>query len=365
MNRQQFAAACFLSLLSPMIRILPKAAAAAGGAVSVWSAIPAFGILLLFGWWMLRFADREPQGMAALFIRCLGKGFGRVVLFLYALAFLLYIGFILRVGADRLIATVYPESGPTVFVLVMLLLCLTAAMGRLRALGRAAVILRAMMLAVLVLVFVMAAKGLDPKLLRAPQTRAIPALFSGALPMVNVGGFALCFSFLGCHVEKNASKLHAYFPWVGILCLVMLLLGVTVIGRLGEGLSASLRYPFFTMVRELSLLQLADRVEALIVAMWVFSDFMLCSLLLRCSYETLRECFGLTDAETLPYFTLQGGKWLLIAETFTAGLFAFIIAQSSAELLPWSERIIPRLFAGLIFGGFPLVWAVGRIRKKI
>lgn len=365
LNRQQFAACCFLALLSPMIRILPGAAARMGGGVCWLSAVPACGALLLFLWWMLRFLQKEPRGMAVMLRRCLGRGLGRLMLGLYGLAFLFYIGFILRVGADRLIATVYPKSGPTVFVLVMLLACLTAAMGRMTALGRTAVIFRTMMLAVLALMLGISFKDIDPALLDVPRMDDLPALARGALPMVNVGGFALCFSFLGGYVDKKGPAGRVYLPWLGVLCGLMLLLCVTVVGRFGAYLTGELHHPFFTMVRDLSLLHLADRVEALIVGMWVFSDFVLCTMLLRCSYEAWRECFALPDPEALPYFSLKGGRWLLLAETALAGVFAALIARSSAELLPWSKAIVPLMFAALVFIGFPLVWLIGKLRKRI
>lgn len=74
-------------------------------------------------------AGRGPGGE---FCRALGRGAGRAASLAYTIWLVLYTGFVLRPGADRFIAAVYPQSHPWIFMGVMLVLGLVAALGRLR-----------------------------------------------------------------------------------------------------------------------------------------------------------------------------------------------------------------------------------------
>ena len=46
-------------------------------------------------------------------------------------------------------------------------------------------------------------------------------------------------------------------------------------------------------------------------------------------------------------------------------LCAHFIVDSSTELTIWSDRIVPLVMDLFVFGGFTLVWLVGKLRKKL
>ena len=139
-TRKQFAAAIFTGLLSPLMRVLPRSSVLLAGKAAWLSVAPAFLALLALMALMnaLRRALLPGEGMANLLLRVLGPWFGRLALLLYAAWFLFYAGFLLRSGAERLTATVYQQSAVTPFIVVMLALCLLAALGTLRATVRTA-----------------------------------------------------------------------------------------------------------------------------------------------------------------------------------------------------------------------------------
>lgn len=363
-SRQQFVAAGFLALLSAMIRVMPRASAVFAGEAAWLCALPAFFLLGAFGAFLIALVKKD-ESMGAVFLRALGPVFGRIFLLIYGLAFLFYAGFVLRAGADRLVVTIYPTGGTRFFFSILLLLCLMAAMGTLRAIGRTAVILRAVMLAVLATSFVFSLPDLSLKYLGPVKWDDTGGILLGALPIVNVGGLYFCFSFLEGYAAPDSHKGRFYWPWLALLMLVAALLCVTVVGSFGTVLSLRMSYPFFVMIRNVSLLNLADRIEAFVIVLWIFSDFMLCTLLLRCSHEALRRVFGLPEPEEKPYFDLSGGRWLFLLEAAAVWCTAHFIAVDSYGLIPWADKIVPMVMALLMFGGFPLVWLVGKLRKKI
>ncbi len=366
-TRKQFSALLFTALLSPLFRLLPRAAATAAGKAAWLSVFPALpGLLLLLALTSaLRRALRPGEGAANLFLRVLGPGVGRLALLLYAAWFLFYAGFVLRSGAERLAAAVYRESGMEPFLLVMLLLCAVAALGPIRAVARTAVPLRAVLLLVLGLVFLASLSNLSRNNLFPLVLSTLPDAAPGALPILSVGGAAALFSFLSGYVDPPDRPVRWIIPSFALFLLVAMLLCLETVGSFGPGLTARLSYPFFTMLRDVSIFHIAQRFEAVVVALWVFADFILCALLLRCAHEALRTILGLPKPEGEPMRSLRRGRWLYLPEFAAVYAAARLIAPSAAALARWSDTIVPLTMDAFIFGGFGMLWLVGKLRKRL
>ena len=298
-TRKQLAATVFTGLLSPLIRRLPRAAVFLAGKGAWLSALPALALLLPLLALMssLRGALRPGEGMANLMLRVLGPWVGRLALLLYGAWFLFYAGFILRTGAERLVSAVYQESGTEPFLWVMLLLCAVAAMGPLRATARTAALMRNILLWVLGLVSLFALSNISLRNLFPLTVRDLPGTLRGALPVISVGGTVALFSFLSGYAAPPERPYRWAVPSLALFLLVSLLLCFETVGAFGPGLTLRLSFPFFTMIRDISLFNIAQRFEAVVIALWVFADFILCTLLLRCGNEALRTLVGLPKPE--------------------------------------------------------------------
>lgn len=363
-TRAQFAAAIFTGLLSPLLRVLPRAGVLLAGKAAWLSVVPAAALLLalaaLMGDLMRRM--RPGEGMGGLILRAAGPGIGRFLLILYAAWFLFYAGFILRSGAERLTATVYQQSRTDPFILVMLALCLVASLGTLRAAARTAVILRAVLLIALGTAAVFALSNVSMGNLFPISWGDAPDIAMGALPVVTVGGVAAFFAFL----DGYAAPAEEPFQWMlaplALFSAAAAALCFSTVGVFGPKLTARLSHPFFTMTRDVSLFDLNQRIEAVVIALWIFADFILCTLLMRCAFEALREIFRLPRSEELPMSDLRRGRFLLWLEAGAVWLAARYIAPSSVELTAWTERRVPFLVNCFVFGGFGLIWLLVRLR---
>ena len=289
---------------------------------------------------------------------------GRKVLALYAGWFLFSAGYTLRSGAARLTATVYQQSGDGPFLIVMAALSLVAALGTLRAAARTAVLLRAILLGVLGAVFLFSLPNLEMKNLFPLEMTDAPGIVLGAWPVLTVGGAAALFSFLNVYVEPTETPTKWTVPPLTLFSLCSCLLCAEAIGTFGVNVTTRLRFPFFTMVRDISLNGIAPRIEAVVIAMWVFADFILCAMLLRCAHEALRTVFGLPKSEDISFFSMKKGRfllWLEAAAVFLLGKFAI---STSGDFRLWSDRLVPLVMNCFVFGGFPLILLVGKLRKK-
>ncbi len=364
-TRKQFAAAILVSLLSPLLRLLPQTAVGFAGRGAWLSAVPAAVPLLILGLILSSFQRhmRPGEGMGGLLLRWLGPVAGRLVLVLYAGWFLLYGGFILRSGAERLVSTIYPSSGQFLFILVTILLCLLVALGDLRAAARMAVLMRGALIGALAVVLVFSIPNMEAEKLLPIGWQDAGPIALGALPLASVGAVSGCFSFLSGYVQPPENR-----RWLlGTMALLLALGGVittAVICVFGPALAGTLTYPFFIMIRSISLWDLVPRIEAVVIAAWVGADFMLCSMLLRCAHEALRPVFSLPSPEGRAWTSLRGGRYLLWLEAAAVFGCSLLFDLSPWELRMWSDRYIPLCSDCFLYGGFLLLWLVTLPRRR-
>ena len=356
---RQLTALAFVSALSPLIRRFPRALSARAGHAA-WLAVPLSALpmlALLAGAWLL-FRRRGPgAGTAQLAVSLLSRAAGRVLCGIYGLWFVFYAAFLLRSGAERFITTVYNGAGPTLFVCVMALLCALAAAGRLAPLGRAAMLIRPLMCALIALIALLTAKDLDPALLLPVSEADCAPCGLAALETANVLSVAFFFGFFADRLTGPLTP-RAAAPWLGALLGIIALMTVGCLGMFGAELTTKMQYPYFMLVRDLSVLGALERLEPAAVALWVFPDFLLLSALLRLAAETLRFCFAGPTAPTKPLH-----RALPLACTAAAAAGALALPGELDAFRTLSETLVPLLSAAFGFGPLPVLLLAAALRE--
>ena len=194
---------------------------------------------------------------------------------------------------------------------------------------------------------------------------ALPVL-RGALPVGEVlllGLYAPAFLLGGA--EKRAGGFGALALWLTGLCLLLSALAAAVIGCFGTEITAKLTLPFFTLVRNLVFFRTLERLEALVVALWLFPDFLLASLALLASQHCLRLLAGFATAyQGEGLFTLSRGRWIIWLCGALAIALGLLLAPTDNALALWSERIIPTgqyIAAGLLL----IIYMAGNVKKGL
>jgi spore germination protein KB len=355
LSRRQLLALAYVSLLSPLVRRTPRFLTLISGRAA-WLT-PFAAALLLLGLFFLMYKLLQKmgpgKGLDTLLCERLGPGIGRIVLGIYGLWLLLYTGFILRSGADRFISTVYPHSSPGVFVVVMLLLALIAASGNLKATARAAMVFRPALLGVFLLVALFSIQNIHTDELLPVSRLDLGPAFLGALPLVNTISIVVYLCFLESEVEDRP-QMRPYLFWLLMTILTTLIICVATIGALGADLTARTSYPFFTMIRDIKLFNTLERIDAVVIALWVFTDFILVSTLLFITTKLFSAVWPPLGKKPRILTVLQGLVLLILGLNLTDSAFS----------LNWySDFLIPRL--NLIFVlALPILLLVGRLRKS-
>ena len=364
---RQFTAAAFVALLSPLIRRFPRALAELSGP-GAWLAVilAAFPLVLVLAAVRLLYR-RQPAGtgFADILACVLGRRAGRILTGIYGLWLTAYAGFLLRSGAERFISTVYPGAGPGVFVISMALLCLTAAMGRLCPIARAAMLFRPLMTALFLLVFFLTAKDLDLALLAPSGPAELPSVLLAAAQTVNVLAAVAFLAFFSDRLSRPFDrKDHPLLRALSALG-VILLMTVSCLGMFGSTLTAKMTYPFLMLVRDVSVLGSLERAEPVVVALWVLSDFVMLSLLLSAAGKTLCFCFGCADEPPERLTDLKHGRWLILVCSAAAAAAALLMPGNIIAFRLLSDTVVPLLSAVFMLVLPLMVLLIGLLRKKL
>ena len=368
-NRRQLLPLATVFFLSPALRLVPSGTAELAGRAA-WVSVPAaLPFLLLYMFFISRFLARRQEGdsLAELTLRALGPRWGKLLLFALGLWFLVYGGFMLRSGAVRIITTIYPNSAPELFIISMGLLGLYAALGAERTLVRSAKIIKPAVMAVLILVLSFALVSIQRENLLPLTVFDAAGTFKGSLAALGVAcvSIYMCFFLGGLDCESKGS-FKALALWSFYTLGLLFWLNTAILGAFGAELTTRLSQPFFALIRNLVFFRSLERVEALVVSLWIFSDFILISLCLQAAQRALRRALGFdADYKGQRLTDLSSGRFLIWLCGIAAILFGCFIAREPERLEFWSRQLIPGINLAVALLVLPGVYIIGRLKKRI
>ena len=355
--------------LSPALRLVPSGTAELAGRAA-WLSVPvALPFLIIYMYFIFCFLKRRQghEGLAELILRSLGKVWGRLALGFLGLWFLLYGGFMLRSGAVRIITTIYPNASALLFVLSMGLLGLFAALGAERSLVRSARIICPAVLGVLILVLSFALVTVRRDNLLPLTVFEAEGCIKGSLASLGVGCISTYMCFFLNGLELDGERLFTRLClWAVSVLLLLFWLNTDIIGAFGHELTTRLSQPFFALVRNLVFFRSLERVEALVVSLWIFSDFILISLCLHAAQHAFRLVLGCqSEYRGERIFELGHGRWVIWLCGLGAILSGCFMAGEPEALEFWSRQLIPGINLSVALILLPGIYIIGRLRKRI
>ncbi len=343
----------FASLLSPMVRVLPGRTAALAGRAGWLSALPALPVLLALVWVLCALLRDSGEGLAQCFRRVLGRGVGRALTLAYLLWGVLLLCMNARQFGLRFLSTGYRNAPLPLFVTALLAAALWLVRKRLPAVARAGEIFYLALALALGFSLFLGGFRVEVRNVLPVWTQDILGVLRGAGPTLAVLGYVVFGGFLGGHVARREENRRRALRWACAFCGVLTAFQWTCLGCFGPGLTQRLDIPFFMMVKGVGVEGAFERIESVIIALWVLSDLALLALLLLACSAMAGELFPLREERSaalpLALLALVGALFLL---------------PNGAELDKWmAEWIVP---GNLLFGfGVPVaVWLVDALRRR-
>ncbi|MDR3311168.1 MAG: spore germination protein, partial [Oscillospiraceae bacterium] len=277
---QQLLSLFVLSLLTPVTRLFPTAAARIAGRAGWLSplaaAVPPLIIVLCVSALMKNVREGDNvRCLAGIYQKVFGKVIGKTVLAVYflwlSLLYLLYI----RYYGERALSTIFVNADLRFFIGIMMFLVYIAVRGRIESLGRFGEISMLFFLLLVAGFILLMLPGVKLRRL-GPVTYydAVPAV-RGALPLISVFSVFIAFFFL-CDNVTGMDKLK-HKGKISVLSLTIMSVAIVAItfGSLDYRLIAKMPMPFFSSLKLVTFIQPFDRLETLLLSAWVLADFVL------------------------------------------------------------------------------------------
>ena len=343
----------FAALLSPAIQVLPGQTAALAGRSAWLSALPALPLLLVLCLAMnsLNRAAPPEGGLAEVIRQALGPVLGRGVLAAYLLWGIILLGADARRYALRFLSTSYRNAPLVLFVIILLLAALWVARGPLPALARAGEVVCLALGIALGLILFFGLFQIRWTNVFPLWIEDLPSAGAACLPVLAVLGYSAFAGFLAGG-EKEARG--GWIRWAVVVWGVLTLLQLVCLGSLGPALTLRTDAPFFMVVKGVGVQGAFERVESVIIALWVLSDLSLLCLILFACRSILRTLLPAVSARRWTAVPAAGG--VLVA------LFCF---PDGYLLSGFMEGVVT--LGNLLFGFLLplLIWVVAAARGML
>ena len=302
----------FAALLSPAIRILPGRTAQIAGEGGWLAAVAALPVLLGLCWVLFDLLKGKGLGQTALEV--LGPAAGRVVVALYLLWGLFLLAANTRLVALRFLTVSYRNAPLPLFLAALLAVTFWLTIKPIGVLARAGEVFFLALAIGRGLSLAMGAFQMDPGRILPLWGEDLPAVGAAALPVLGLLGYVVFAAFLGDRVAPQPGGRKKAMKWAVGLCLTLTALQAVCLGNFGPGLSICMNTPFFMMVKGIGIAGTFQRVESVILALWVLADLALLGLLAASSAAIDRTILPVNGrkrvALPLVLLALAGALWL-------------------------------------------------------
>ncbi len=355
-TERQLIVLAFVGLLAPVIRTVPHLSALSAGRAAWLSPVPGAAAAMAYFVFLRRSVKRrkDGEGLFEISKRALGRAGGTAFSAIFGLWLVFYSGFIARSAAERLLAAVYENGRAEVFIVVITAAALAAALGMTKTLVRTAEAFLPLMLAVIALTILFSFSEIKTEFLLPVTYFDAGEIFLGALPVLNVAGSFSYFLFLAGYVQKSEKGPGKGLLWTAVLALVIFLITLVTVGSVSAPVAAKLQNPFFTVIRNVTLFGIIERIEAPVIAVWIVTDVVY-----------LASCLMISGGIWKSVFAAAKRKHFVLATAALSVPCALFAARDSFALARLSETLVPAVNTGLAFILVPLVFAVGKLRKKL
>ena len=313
-----------VGLLAPAVDLLPGIAARGVGRGGWLMGLGALPLLLAAQW-----AAAKVFGSGDICGR-LGKPGGYTIIIIYMVWIWVALIAVFRLSAARL-ENIYGVGPAALLVAVLAAISVRLGMGKAAALARAAEIFYLALAVVAAGILLMAVFKVEGRNLWPVEWTAVPG---GSVAAVGLLLNGMPAAVLVKRVPKGNKSRGC--GWMVAFCVTVTLLLAAVIGCVGPGLCGRLEMPFYIMVQGLGIKGAFQRTEALVAALWLTSDLVLASVLLRGWCDYVGEiCSGVR------------GRWSALAVAALALVGGWLLFPTGEDVRRFSGTILPALGIGL------------------
>ena len=338
---------------SPATRFLPKYAAAkaaqAGWLSPVVCIVPFLLLLLIIDSLLNKY---EGKSMSEIMVTLMGKYLGNLLLVIYLFWAVWLLALYTRYYVERLTSSIYPTVNNNVLIILTLVPIAYMLRSGFTVIARMSEILLPFIGTMLVLlsIFLLPAVRSD---------NLLPVYYNDIIPIIKASfsstaifGYIFLLTFLGGGlVNLKSFRTFGYIgAFVNISSLVLLML--ITIGVLGSSVTERAPMSVLVTVKQITLQDTIENIEAIIVAIWIFADFTLISTFFVVTLNIVKSIFKLSDT-----------KYLINIYAVLVYFLAMGICSSKFELEAFSNTVLLPLNISLGYGIPIVLYILSKLKK--
>jgi len=341
--------------MSPGVRFIPSFVTAKAKQAGWLAPIGALLIFIPLIYVLFAFADKYkdipfPKIMEDICGIFLGKLLSVIYFIWLTILIAIYISFY----NERLLSTILPNVKENLFIIIMIFCVIVALKKSFVAIVRMNEIVLPLFVIVFLGCVLFSLPDIDvKKFLPVSRLDVIPVA-KASLGITGIWCYVpLVFLFCNAINNKQQIRQHAFSALSTVFILTVLLI-VMCIGVLGPHIIESMPIPFFVAVRQIDLFNTIERIEAVVVSIWIFSDFMLIASFVLIALNTVGSIFKLDDTKAFI------GVYCVFL--FFLSLY---LARNLFELECFSNEVY--IYLNILFAVVlpVLIFIIGRVRKKV
>ncbi|HLN63101.1 MAG TPA: GerAB/ArcD/ProY family transporter [Symbiobacteriaceae bacterium] len=322
---------------------------------SFFSALMGIG----FAWVHVYLWQSYPnQSLLAAAETLLGRAAGRLVALAYALFYLLFVSLNLRLTGEFFLYAFFPRTPLVVVVGVVAVLAAWAARAGVEVMGRAAQVVLPLAVGTVLLVTLLLAHDI-----KWHRLLPLELLRTGPLPhlqdMIGVAARTVELAWAGLLPLAEGRRGWGLFRavvraqiWLGAIWVVM---NVAIIGMLGREIQVH-QFPFYVAATQVSVADFLERIDALILAIWVFGMVIRSGMVLWAAAVCTARTLGLAAYRPLVLALAALAVTYAVAQARSFGeLMSYLKTETLTSLTIIFTLIIP----GLLAAGAALRGALG------
>lgn len=299
----------------------------------------------------VRFPDRN---LVEYSIELLGPWIGRVIALIFVAFFLYVSGVVVREFGALLVTAVMPSTPLVVFSTLMVMMAAYGVYLGLEVIARVTELVFPIFLAVGLAIFLLALPEMDFYQLQPVMAHSFPSILKSSTVLLAFVAEGLVTLMFVPNMNKQREAALWLPPVVSLLLfvpLVLLVVGVTAL--MGGKETARLAFPVYEFVKTVHLGGFIERIESLMVGIWVTTVGLKVMVLFYGAVTALAETLSLKDYRPL---VLPGGVVLV-----ALSILIFPDVNAIREFL---AHTWPALSLTVSMGILVLLWVVSLVRKK-
>jgi spore germination protein KB len=285
----------------------------------------------------------------------LGKWFGKMIVVPYFVMWFSAIAIILRQSGELIVEFILPGTPLFVVILTMAFVVLYAASSGLEVIGRVSEIIGPIIMILIVLSLLLSLNHMKwVNLLPTYFDSGWLSVIKGALPTASFLGESIMITMLLPFASKPKEGATKAILGVGIASLMISLSYIFIIAVLGTSVATTKWYPFFELLRYISIDHYLENWDGLVIMIWLGSIFIKLSLYFFITSYGIAQWIGMQKRRTL--------FWVQVPIVVGLAVLPRNIVEASI-LFPskfWVPFVLPINMIGI-----PLfLWIIGAAKKK-